>query len=111
MLKVTQGDTPTFQLTAQLGSGIPYDLTGAVFTTVMKGPNGIVVAFPNSQHTANPNQTTNKGQFTLALTAVDTNSLGIGQYKEIITKVVQGSVVTQFHGNGILTVLPAVPVQ
>lgn len=111
MLKVTQGDTITFQLTALLGNGLPYDLTGATFTTLIKGPNGIVVSFPNSQHTANPDQTANKGKYTLALTADNTDSLGLGINKEIITKVTQGSNIVQFHGNGILTVLAKVPVQ
>jgi len=110
VLKISQGDTAVFQLTAK-SAGLPIDLTGAVFVSEIRGPGGEVKLFGNSQHTAAPNQTTNKGQFTLSLSVNDTLSLEVGQGKELITKIVQGANTTYFHGVNILTVLPNVPVQ
>jgi len=107
-LTITQGDTVTFNLTAK-NAGLPVDLTGAVFTTTMRGPGGLVRTFPNGQHTANPNQTTHKGEFTLALSAADTASLVVFSGLEVLTKIVIGAATVYFHGPDILTVLANVP--
>lgn len=107
-LMITQGDTVTFNFTAK-NAGLPVDLTGAVFTTTIRGPGGVVRTFPNGQHTANPNQTAHKGEFTLALTALDTASLVVASGLEILTKIVIGSATVYFHGDGILTVQANVP--
>lgn len=108
---ITQGDTPTITLTAQTGSGTNFDLTGATFQTQILGPNGTIATFANSKHTADPDQTTNTGKFTLTLTAADTALIGVGVDREIVTKVTQGSSVTYFHGVKVLTVLPNKPVR
>lgn len=111
MLKITQGDTVVFNLTAKNGQGALFDLTGAVFTTTIRGPAGTVREFPNGQHTAAPSQgTTGKGKFTLTLSMVDTASLALGSGHEILTKIVQGASTIYFHGFRILTVLQPVPV-
>lgn len=108
MIQFTQGDTAVLNLTAEDGSGNPVDISGAVFTTQIKGPNGVVVSFPNSQHTIVSAAT---GQFQLSLSASDTNSCGLGANKEIVTKIVQGGSTIYFHGIAILTVNPPVPLQ
>lgn len=110
MISFTQGDTALLTLTATDGSGNPIDLTGATFTTQIKGPNGIIVSFPNSQHTI-LNQTTNLGQFTLALSTLNTAACGLGSNKEILTQIVQGASTIFYHGGAILAVLPPVPLQ
>lgn len=108
-LKITQGDNPTFNLTAE-SSGAPVDLTGAVFSTQIRGPGGFVNVFPNSQHTANPVQTgATKGKFTLALTSLNTQALMIWEGLEILTTITIGGSVVSFHGYRILTVTAAVP--
>ncbi len=107
-LTITQGDTVTFNLTAK-NAGVAVDLTGAVFTTTIRGPGGVVRSFGNSQHTANPNQTAHRGEFTLALSAMDTASLVVFSGLEILTKIVIGSATVYFHGPDILTVLANVP--
>lgn len=109
VMTITQGDTPTFTLTAQNGDGTNYDLTGAVFTTQILGKAGTIVTLANAAHTADADQTTNKGKFTLVLTAANTQALLLGPEHEIVTKVVQGSLVTYFHAPNILTVLPPRP--
>lgn len=98
-----------FNLTAKNGAGAPVDLTGAVFTTQIRGPSGEVETFTNSQHTANPNQTTHKGEFTLSLSSMDTASLALGTGLEVVTKIVQGASTVYFHGRRILTVLQSEP--
>lgn len=110
MLKITQGDTVVFNFTAKTAGGTPVTLTGASFQTQMKSEDGDVVTFGNSKHTANPNQVTNKGKFTLTLTAEDSASIGEGANKDIVTKITIGSQIIYYHGNGILTVLPQEPV-
>ena len=109
MLKITQGDTVTFNLTAQNGNNIPFDLTGAVFTSQIKGPGGTVVVIPDAQHVANPDQNTYTGKYTMALTSLNTLACDIGEDMAIITKVVQGVSTIYFHGTNILTVLANVP--
>lgn len=109
MLKITQGDTADFNLTATLGDGTPFDLTGAVFTSFFRGPQGGVVSFPNSQHTANPDQVLFRGQFILSLSTDDTSSIPLGAHKELITRVVQESSVVYFHGPNLVTVLSEIP--
>ncbi len=112
MIVITQGNTATLQLTATDGNGNPINLTGATFSTQINGPNGnFVVTFPNSQHTANPDQVDFEGQFTLALAISDTANLGTGFHKEIITTITIGSQVVSYRGPNILKVLPPTPYQ
>lgn len=103
MLRITQGDTVVFNLTAK-NAGATVDLTGAVFTTTIRGPGGLIRTFANGQHTANPNQTTHKGEFTLTLSALDTASLPVWAGLEILTKIVISAATVYFHGADILTV-------
>lgn len=109
-LEITQGDTPLLDLEAQNGKNEPVDLTGATLTTYFRLLQGNTIAIPNSQHTINPDQVLNKGQFTLALTAPNTTAITEGEHKEIITKVVQGGSTLYFHGPGLITVLSPIPV-
>ena len=111
MLIITQGDTAIFNLTAKSGDNTLVDLTGAVFTSYILGPLGVVKSFANSQHVANPDQINNRGQFTLTLSVTDTAALAIGEHKEVITKIVIGASTIYFHGVNILTVLPNIPEQ
>lgn len=111
-LTTTQGDTPLFAFQAQNGSGQPVNLTSASFQTQIKGVLGNVVTIPNSAHTLNVNQSgIGRGKFTVSLSSGDTQALEAGPYKEIVTRAIQGSSITYMHGQGILTVLPAEPVQ
>lgn len=110
MLKFTQGDTPTLNLTAQTDSGDPVDLTGATFTTYLKGKVGAVVAIPNASHTANPDQVNFKGQFTVAITAVESAACLEGTNKEVVTKITIGADIV-FYRAQILTVLTPNPLQ
>lgn len=109
MLRITQGDEVVFNLTA-VNAGSTVDLTGAVFSTSIRGPGGIIVTFPNAQHTANPDQVLHKGQFTLALTASDTASLVVYADLEVLTKILLGGTTPiYFHGMNLLTVQANVP--
>jgi hypothetical protein len=108
MIQFTQGDTAVLTLTAKDGDGNPFNITGATFTTYIKGSNGVQNSFPTGQHTIvdAPN-----GIFTLSLSATDTPKCGLGPNKTVITKIVQGSSVVHFRGVGILTVNSAAPSQ
>lgn len=109
MLRITQGDDVLFNLTAS-NAGVPIDLTGAVFTTKILGPAGLIRSFANSQHTANPVQSgATKGKFTLALSAADTASLLVYDGLEVLTKIVIGGSTVYFHGAHILTVQANIP--
>ena len=108
-LVFTQGDQVVLNLTA-LQSGVPVDLTSAVFSTQIRGPNQTIVTFGNSQHTANPDQTNFKGKFTLSLSSTDTASLLPYSGLEILTQIlIAGSNPIYFHGFNILTVLQNIP--
>lgn len=110
MLRITQGDgSVVFNFTA-VNNAQPVDLTGATFSTQIRGPGGTIRVFPNDQHTANPDQVLYKGKFTLALTKEDTDSLAVGPDHEVLTKITISSVVIYFHGLSLLTVQPNVPV-
>lgn len=111
MLTITQGDTALFDFTATTGEGMPFDLTGATFTTLIRAVDGTNLIVPNDQHTANPDQVTFPGKFTMSLTTDNTMDLQLGPCHEIVTKVVQPSSVIQFHGPCILTVLQPFPIQ
>jgi hypothetical protein len=109
----TQGDDVTLQLLATDDSGNPVNLTGASLSTQILGANGQgPVTFANSQHTL-ANQTTNPGQFALALgnSGADTTNCGEGANKQIITQSTISSVVTYFRGLNLLTVFAAAPNQ
>lgn len=103
-LKITQGDDVVFNLTAATGSAAaPMDLTGATLTTLIQGRSY------DSAHHAILNQTTNKGQYTLTLSAAETALLKVASAQEIITQCSQGGKMTQLHGIGVLQVLSPVP--
>jgi hypothetical protein len=104
MIKFTQGDQVTLNFTATDGLGNPIDLTGATFTTLMRGLQGATISFPNSQHTANPDQINFRGQFTLDLASSDTQSIPNGINKEIVTEIVIGGATIAYRGENILTV-------
>lgn len=110
-LFITIGDSVDFQFLAVTGLGVPFDLTGATFTTFIRGPLGTVVEFDNSAHTIAVNQVTNRGQFALALTEEDTEMLAPGADREVITQVVQGESTIYFHGVNLLNILVNVPVE
>jgi len=112
-LDFTQGDDVTLNLIATDDQGNPQNLTGASLSTQILGPNGSgPVTFPNSQHTI-ANQTTNLGQFSLALgnSGADTSNCGEGPSKQIITQSTIDGEVTYFRGVNLLTVYPNVPTQ
>lgn len=104
----TQGDTATLTLAAQDGNGNPINITGASFVTEIRGLGGVVVSFDNSQHTIIDAV---NGVFQLALSQSDTESCGASGNKDIVTRITQGSTILYYRGQGILTVLPSVPVQ
>ena len=105
----TQGDNAVLQLSAQDGNENPINITSATFQTQILGPNGQAIAtFGNSQHAI---VNAAAGTFTLTLATTDTAACGIGGGKEIVTAITISGLVTYYHGPGILTVLPAVPLQ
>lgn len=110
MIKITQGDTASIQLTATDGNNRPIDLTGASFSTSVLGDNGVAISFPNAQHTANPDQVLFKGQFTLALSSIDTMGIPVGINKEIITLIVIGLTQVNYRGPSALNVYSPIPV-
>lgn len=108
----TQGDVTTLLLLATDDQGNPVDLTGATLSTQILGPNAIgPVTFPNSQHSIAPDQVTNRGQFSLALSADDTASCGEGTAKQIITESIITGASVYYRGVDLLTVYPNVPLQ
>lgn len=111
MINFTQGDTAVLALTATNGNGDPIDLTGASFTTYVRAANGSNATFPNSQHTADPDQVANRGKFQLALSSVDTAACGQGENKMILSRIVISSTVIYYRGVDVLNVYPPVPIQ
>lgn len=112
-LEFTQGDDVTLQLLATDDLGNPINLTGASLSTQVMGANIVgPVTFPNAQHTL-ANQTTNPGQFALALgnAGADSTSCGEGNAKQVLTTAVIGGVSTTYRGTNLLTVYPAQPAQ
>ena len=101
MIKITQGDA--LSLTLKCPS---HDLTGATLTTVFQNDDLTTLEVANSAHTIDSDQTTNTGQFTVALTALQTAGLKLGR-SSISTKVVQTGVTRQFKGTDILAVEPS----
>lgn len=111
MLIITQGDTALLTLIATDGFNNPIDITGATFTTYVRGIDGTPISFPNSQHTGNPDQVNFRGYFTLALSSINTNSIPTSQPnvpKEVITDIVIGSTTINYRGQ-ILIVLSPTP--
>lgn len=108
MISVTQGDSGTMNLTAKDADGEEIDLTGAVFTTYIKGKDNQVRTLDNSKHTADADQVNNKGKFTLAFLTTDSSLWEIGNCKEVLTRIVQGSSTIYYRGK-ILNVLPPFP--
>lgn len=110
MIYFTQGDGPiNINLTASLGDGTPVDLTGATFSTQMRGVGNTIVTFANSQHTANPDQVNHKGQFILTLQSIDTPTIGVGFNKNIVTQITIDGATVAYRGNCEVTVFPTPP--
>lgn len=109
-LYLTQGDVPVLSFLAKLGPTLAaFDLTAATFSTQIRMTDSTYRTIPNSQHTIAPDQVTNRGAFTVALTALDTAALELGADHEVVTTITQGALVTIFHGAKLLTVLPNTP--
>jgi hypothetical protein len=109
MIQFSQGDTATLQLTIQDGDGNPIDITGATFSTEIKGNNTAgAITFPNAQHTIIDPTT---GRVNLALTAVNTAACGVGEGKDVITTVTISGTVIRYRGIGILNVYAPDPAQ
>lgn len=107
-ISFTQGDTAILNLSATDGQGNPFNLTGASFSTQIKGSNGIYTVFGNSQHAI---VSAANGTFTLTLSAIDTGNCGLGPNKEILTLISQTGSTIYFRGVNILTVNPPIPIQ
>lgn len=109
MIEFTQGDAVVMNLTAVDNNGNAVNITGAEFSTTIKGPNGVYSTFGNSQHAI---VNASMGEYTLTLSTTDSANCGLGYGKEIVTQITQTSgAPTYFHGKGILAVLAAVPLQ
>ena len=107
MLAFTQGDNAVLNLTATDGNGNPINITGASFSTQILGPNGQSIAtFNNSKHAVVSGPA---GTFTLTLGVSDTQSVGVGNNKDVVTAITLSGSVTYFRASGILTVWPPVP--
>lgn len=104
VIEITQGDTLPWVLTAEDGDGAEYDLTGAVFETLVKKADGTILTLPDASHTADPDQVTNKGLFTIQLTTSESESLKIKAAQDVLVKITQGGAVYTLRGEGILTV-------
>lgn len=109
MIKITQGDDATLDLTAAVAGGARLDLTSASFSTTVLGAQGVALVYPNSQHTADPDQVNNRGKFILSLASADTLLIPACPNKDIVTKITIGGQITYFRGNGILNVYPTKP--
>lgn len=107
-ISFTQGDTAILALIAEDGNGNRVNLTGATFQTSIKGANGVVAVFDNSQHMI---VDAAEGLFNLELAEGDTAECGEGEFKTILTQITQGSSVLTFRGDGILTVFTPTPLQ
>lgn len=107
-ISFTQGDTAVLALVAEDGNGNRVNLTGATFQTSIKGANGVVAVFGNSQHMI---VNAAEGLFNLELSEGDTAECGEGEFKTILTQITQGSSVLTFRGDGILTVFTPTPLQ
>lgn len=108
MIQFTQGDTAILNLTATDGDGNPINIAGASFVSYIKGTNGVVVSFPNSQHSI---VSSASGQYDLALASGDTASCGLGNNKDVLTVITIGSSIVCYRGQGILKVNPLEPLQ
>jgi len=105
----TQGDSAILTLYATDGKGNPVDITNATITTFIKGPNGVIASFPNSQHQI---ITGPAGVYQLTLSTTDTGNCGLGPNKTILSQIVSNVIGTvYFRGINILTVYPPVPLQ
>lgn len=110
VLRLTQGDDITLNLKAIAGAdGDAVDLTGAVFTTYLKGADGSSVIIDDADHTADADQVTNPGVFTCRVSDTKSALLKIGAKKEIVTKVVIASDTIFFHGIEAMAVISASP--
>jgi hypothetical protein len=104
MIKITQGDQATLQLTAENGEGVAHNLTGATFETKIIGTSG-TQTFANAKHAIT---SAAAGTFTLTLDEADTVLLKLGK-RDIVTKVTQSSNDVYFHAYSIIQVLQATP--
>lgn len=108
MIKITQGDTATIKITCTTGQGQFFNLTAAVFETRISAATGGDWVLPDAKHTIID---ASAGRVNIALAASDTAAFQPGSGREIVTRAVQGSNITTFHGIGGLEVLLATPVQ
>lgn len=107
MLTFTQGDAVVLQMTAKDGNGDPVNLTGASFTSYVRGSNGASnVSLNNSKHAI---VDAVNGQYSITLSTSDSAACGEGANKDLVTVVTIGSTPIYYHGQGILTVLPPLP--
>lgn len=95
-LVVTQGDAITLKLLAIDDTNSHFDLTGASFSTKILNKDGSYLTIDNSHHNADPDQTGNKGKFTVFLSG--TSNLKTGDTRGIITTISVNQDVIQFHG-------------
>ncbi len=92
-INISQGDKILITLRAP-----DQNLASASFATRFKKTDDSDLEIPNGQHTANPDQTTYKGYFTIALTASDTLQLKVGSGSNFVTKITQTDTILQYHG-------------
>ena len=103
---ITRGDTNDLILIAEDGDGNKVDLTGVTdMETQLPDKDGGVITIANDDHTPDADQTTNKGQYAVTLSAANSAELKIAQNQNVITKVTDASgKITFYHGEGVLNV-------
>lgn len=104
-LIATQGDAFTLDLIAYDQTGTPHDLTDSTFSSTFINEDGSILTIDNSAHTANPDQITFKGWFTMYFSG--TQSLKVLRNSNFLTKVTQSPDILQFHGT--LQILSSLP--
>lgn len=104
--RITQGDALPLLFRAKHAANY-HDLTGATLETRIPKNNSQDLVIPNGQHTIDPDQVTNRGKFTVTVTAEQSAQLMASGSLSVVTKITQGGQIIHNHGQGVLEVLDA----
>lgn len=103
-ITLSLGETPTLTITVTTNGVTGFDLSGATMETTLKNADDTNLVLADGVHILDPDQSANPGKFTVAITAIQSALLKVGNGQTFLVKATITSKDYFFYGDRLLNI-------